>query len=154
MLHRDSKIQDVGVVMSRILSAHHDVAGLEIPVHETLDMGRLYGVGDVTHDLYDLGGFHAFGGLIQGYTIDELHSNERFAVQFSDLVDLADMIVYHLGLKARFMDGSLEGFGTGATQQLEGHRSVELPVMSQVDLPHPAGADQPLNRIPTRRPGH
>ena len=79
--------------------------------------------------------------VLKRHAIDILHGNERFAVDFSDFVDLADVGVVERGggaclskktLASRFV--FLKSFG----QEFEGDVAVQRAVLGKEHFTHPA----------------
>ena len=127
---------------------HHDVAGLQVPVHDALGMGGLQGLGDGPQHL-ELGRkIQPRRGFGQGLAFDELHGDEGALAPLQPVVDLADVGVVELGqghgLPAEAgQDGRVAH--RAEPDGLEGHRALQDRVPDPVDRAHAPAAQEGLH---------
>src|SRR5713226_91452 len=82
--------------------------------------------------------------MLQCQPVQKLHGDERLAVLLVDLVNRADvgMVESRCGLRFPLKTGqSLRVFGYFVGQKLQGHKAVELDVLSLVDHAHAAASE-------------
>ena len=126
--------------------SQHDVAGLEVPVHDAALVGGMQGVGERDRQLEEaLEREPAAGnGGRQALTLHVLHGEERHAVGLVDRVDLHDVRVVQGGHRHRLALEASETRlvpGQRVGQELDGDRPVEGRVDRLPDDTHPAGPD-------------
>ena len=140
--------------------ADHDVVGLEVPVDQPLFMrggeAAPRGAEDPQHLLPAPGLRRQPVG--DGVPLDELHGDEDLVAERPHVVDDDDVRVREPGDGLRLAQRPLAPFVerdavTGLhPQELDRDLSVQLRVVSGVDLPHPAAPDQAEHDVaPDRR---
>src|ERR1700677_2924415 len=82
--------------------------------------------------------------LLQGCAIQKLHSNERFPVLFTNVIDRADVWVIQRGRSLRFSLEAGQGLwvsGHSLSQKLKRNEAMETRILSFVNDSHPAAAE-------------
>jgi hypothetical protein len=111
-----------------------------------MPVGRVQPLGHEAQDGHLLLDGHRRGGGRQGLARDELHRDERLAVDHVRLEHLADVRVVHAGLGARLVQGAVGA--PAAAEQLQRDAAAEPRVEGLVDRPHRAAAEELLDLEP------
>ena len=136
------------------------VLRLHVAVHDLVRVGVSEGAGEVGEqghgagDLVALEAALALEQLSQAVPLDVLHDEVEQRVHFAGRVHGDDVRMAELGDRARLPQEALSGgWGRGeiGRDDLDRDRPVERNVSAEEHLPHPAGAELPLDVIPCRR---
>ena len=134
----------------------HDVRGLQVAVHDLLFMRGLHRFADLDADLNELRHRQRPSTelLLRGHALDVFHGDERFAVHFTDLVDLANVGMVQGGRRLRLAQESLARHGVTLElfrEELEGYLAVQDAVLGKEYLSHPPTAEglEKLELVPT-----
>jgi hypothetical protein len=143
----DPEIQDLGQAPFR----HHDVAGLEVAMHDAGGVRGGDGVGNLDGDGQHLAqGRPARGEFAQRPAFDAFHGDEIDARIVTDFVDRDDVGVVQRARRLRFADqpsaagGAFQSVGR---QNLEGDHAIEARIQRLIDRPHAAGAQLRLDLV-------
>ena len=125
---------------------HHDVLGLDIPVHDPGGMGRGQRLGHLADEVHQLGQGGTPGReRPQRLPLDQLHDEEGLALVLVDVVDRADVGMVQGGGGAGLAPEPLQPLGIPGIllgQELEGDAAAEAGVLGLVDDPHAAAAER------------
>ena len=130
-----------------------DVAGLHVPVHEPALMGGVEGVGHLVEQGEGPAGLEL--SLLgeqapQVAPLDVAHGDVEQALDLSRLVDRRDAGVVdrggELGLPQEALTETLVPGEIGG-EQLQGDLALEAQILGQVDVAHPAPAEQGLDPV-------
>ncbi len=132
-----------------------DVLGLYVPVNDPFAMGVGEGARHVDQDRSCLSASKRTtvpNELAEGRSMDVLHDERKTVfVQGLDVVDLHDVGVLELAYQPRFAQQAGERLvvgGRGGSQDLDGHRPIELAVPCQVHDGHAAATELSLDLVP------
>ena len=130
------------------VARQHDVAGLEISVHDAVPMRVVQGVGDP-----DRGAQRerqrqraVFQPLGEGRALDILHHQKDGRTVFTDVMKRADIRMRDAGDGASFVaepfDPAARRVDELAREQLDGDGPIEPRIARAVDFTHSPGAEQ------------
>jgi hypothetical protein len=127
------------------LAVDHDVGRFQVAVDDAALVSRPQGIGQGDRQLEQpLGGEALLGDqLVQAVSLDMGHGEEVNPVRLLDREDGDDIRVIEGGQGPGLPLQALQTVGIAGQigrQDLERHPALELGVLGQVDLPHPAGA--------------
>jgi len=153
---RDGQLGQPEVQQLGALARDHDVARLEVAVHQAPAVGGVQGVGDLDRVPHHVGGRDRTPDQPrgQGLALEMLHHQVVVAVLLADVEEGADVRMIQaadgLGLA---LEPFLEvGAGGGALgQDLDGDRAFQARVAGAVDLAHASGADLGLDLVGAER---
>ena len=125
---------------------HEDVRGLDVPVDDSLGVGRIERVGDLRPEVEDALRLHRLAAdrVLQRLALHPLHHDEGVALVLGDVVDHADVRMREGGAGARLARESfprLRARGHVLGQQLEGHAAAQARVLGLVDHTHAAPSE-------------
>src|SRR5579863_3510006 len=132
---------------------HHDVARFKIAVNQTALVRMMHGFADLGHQLQALtrGQMLLLGELAEPPAADKLHGKIRLrpkaGIGCTDFVNLRDSGMLQASQGLRFLLESPQEFGTGQPRldDLEGYRPAWVFLLSFIDGPHAAFAEQPID---------
>ena len=138
----------------------HDVAGLDIPVHETLGVGVMQGGADILQDVGDLGQgqrpahlheMSAQGGA--GHVVHDDEGGDALALEGVEADDVGMIEAGQgLGLAAEAAQ-EFRVFGQVLAQHLDGDPGLAALVQGEVDVGHAAAAEEGLDEIAITKGG-
>ena len=140
-------LRQAEVEQLRARSGEHDVAGLQIAMHDAGAMRRVERLGDLNRDGQRLVDRQraAFEPGRQRLAVDQLHDEKRHALVLADVVERADVRVRQARDRPRLALEPLAELGVGGQccrQDLDRDGAIEPRVARPIDLAHPAGAEQ------------
>ena len=142
-----AEIDDLGIVVV----PHHDVLGLDIPVHDPCGMGRGQRLGHLADEVHQLGqGGMPGGERPQRPALDQFHDEVRLALVLVDIVDRTDMGMVQGGGGAGLTPEPLQRLGILGKppwQELKGDGAVEAQVPGLVDDAHAPAAEDRFDRV-------
>ena len=126
----------------------HDVARLQVAVHDPGAVGAVHRRADLNGDVErlvhrELG--RAAQAIFERFSLEELEDQVVELAVAADVVDRADVRIVQRGDDARLLLEAPARFGVGgqrAGQDLDGDRAIEPGVAGAIDLTHAAGADR------------
>ena len=133
---RQPEVHEVGL-QPPVHGLHHDVRGLQVPVHHALPVGCVQGQGDLDQEPHpgaEVVGAHP----VQRLALHQLHGDEGQAVEGAGLIDLDDVLVVQAGLELGLQGQEAAAALVLLADELQGHHPVQLPVPGPVDLRHAA----------------
>jgi len=124
-----------------------DVAGLDVPVDETVAVGILQGLGHLGDEGHDLLQLQVVRGVLQRGAPHQLHGDARNALVGLDVIDPADVGVLELGLELGFVHEAHHGRGLDVVEDLEGHHAAQDGVPGLHHVPHAAVAQEGAQHV-------
>ena len=140
------------------VAREHDVAGLDVPVHDAVRVRRAEGARELAGDGGRLARRQrtAAKPLLQRLALVQGHGDERTpVVGLADLVDRADVRVDQRGGGARLYKEALTGtrlVGHVRREELERDVAIEPLVVRTVHGPHAAAPDERQHAVAAERP--
>jgi hypothetical protein len=116
--------------------------GLRSLWNQANPVSGLDGVSHLLQDPHPLLQPHLQASGTQGLAMNELHGNVGTAVLLTNLVDLADVLVFHSGLGARLLSEASEHVRVGFFQELEGDVSVQGRIEGLIHSAHSPSAQE------------
>ena len=141
---RQPEVEDLDVPVLR----HHQVLGLQVPVHDPGRMRLGETVGGLHRDVEKPLRRERFSRrqeFAKRLSVHELHRDVGRPVGFADVVDGQDVGVVQGRGRARFLLEALAAFGMAGhrgRQNLDRDVAAEPGIGRAIDLSHPAGADR------------
>ena len=129
-----------------------DIAGSDVAMNDAFGMSGLKRIGDVDAEVDELMDIERTVGqaVAQRASLEQLHDDERMAVDFADVVDGADAAVIQgrggasLGVQPAYRVRLVSQI---VGQELESDRTSEPDVLGAVDDTHAAGTDLRVNPV-------
>ena len=140
---RDTEVGDLHLAARR----HHQVAGLDVPMHDALVVRGGKALGGLVDDLQRVGDVElllALQYLRQALALDELHDEERLFVLLSDEVDLDDVRVVQRRHRTRLAQETLDQVlvvRQRRRQLLDGDITAQRRFVALVDHAHAAATE-------------
>ena len=121
------------------------VGGLDVAMNNALGVSGIEGISDLDAQVHEAVGFErpAEDGFPHSPAFQMLHHNEWASLEFTDLVDRADVGMIQRGSGTGFAAETLKGLGILGDivrQEFERHEAPELSVFRFVDHTHPTAA--------------
>src|SRR5262245_39857561 len=134
---RQPKVENLG----NAAPGDEDVRRLDVPMNDTLRVSRVESVCDLDAKVehrFDLQ-WLALDAAFQGFALQKLHGDERFALMLFNLIDCADIRMVKRRGGLRLALKPLERLmipGTAFGQELECDQAMQFQVLGLVDHTH------------------
>src|SRR5262245_46674943 len=116
----------------------HDVAWLDVSMNQSNSMRRLDAFGNFLHQLDLLFEREFVAQAAESLAVDVLHCDVALALYFAGFINLADMIVVDLGLRASLPHKTFQRVAIVSADKLQRHLASQLRIKRAVNAPHSA----------------